>query len=226
MRCPGQDSRYWKPEAIFEAPCPVCAGPVEFFKDESTRRCRKCGHRMVNPRMDFGCAAYCKFAEQCLGELTPELLARKNELLKDRVAIEMKRRFQQDFRRIGHATKTARYAEQIGREEKGDLAIILAAAYLHEVGAPDKDAAREILDRLGAVRELTDEVCAILAPGGRPDAEATVNFKAFHDTDWIAHAEESRTEGGAVPEELAARIENELMTASGRKLAKSLFAKS
>jgi hypothetical protein len=42
---------------------------VEFFKDESTRKCKNCGHGIINPKMDFGCAAYCKFAEQCLGEL-------------------------------------------------------------------------------------------------------------------------------------------------------------
>ena len=120
MKCPGQDSRYWKPDAIFSVPCLVCDKPVEFFRDESTRRCKNCGHKMVNPRMDFGCAAYCNFAEQCLGELPSELIAQKKDLLKDRVAIEMKHYFKKDFKRIGHATKVARYAEQIVKEEKGD----------------------------------------------------------------------------------------------------------
>lgn len=77
MRCPGQDSRYWKPEAIFEVPCPKCGTPLEFFKDEPTRRCKKCGHKAVTARMNFGCAAYCKYAEQCLGDLPPELLAKR-----------------------------------------------------------------------------------------------------------------------------------------------------
>ena len=72
MRCPGQDSRYWKPEAVYNVPCSKCGSLMEFFKDEPTRRCKKCGHKMVNPKMDFGCAAYCKFAEQCLGDLPPE----------------------------------------------------------------------------------------------------------------------------------------------------------
>ena len=74
MQCPGQDTRYWKPGDIFEAPCPHCGRPVEFFKDESTRRCRNCKQLATNPRMDFGCAAYCKYAEQCLGELGPDFL--------------------------------------------------------------------------------------------------------------------------------------------------------
>ena len=69
----------------------------------------------------------------------PELLAQRNELLKARVAIEMKRFLNRDFKRIGHATKVARYAEQIAREEKGDLAVALSAAYLHDIGIPDAE---------------------------------------------------------------------------------------
>jgi hypothetical protein len=240
MRCPGQDSRYWKEGAIFEAPCSACNNPVEFFKDEATRRCKKCGHKMVNPRMDFGCAAYCKFAEQCLGELPPELLAQKNELLKDRVALEMKRYFKQDFKRIGRATKTARHADQIGREEKGDLAIILAAAYLHDIGIHEAEKknpsvdpraleeegppiAREILDRLGAKKELTDEVCAMIARHHHPRPEETVNFKVVHDAARIASLEEKQKEAPAEPERLAEIITKELLSESGRKLAKSIF---
>ena len=100
MKCPGQDSRYWKPGAIFETQCPQCGADLEFFKDDTTRNCKKCGHRIVNPKMDFGCASYCPYAEQCLGALPPELMAQKEDLLKDRVAIEMKRY----FRRISSAS--------------------------------------------------------------------------------------------------------------------------
>jgi len=108
MKCPGQDSRYWKPDAIFETTCPQCKKPVEFFRDDPTRKCPSCGHRFANPEMDFGCAAYCKFADQCIGSLPPELVAQRENLLKDRIAIEMKKYFGKDFKRIGHATKVAR----------------------------------------------------------------------------------------------------------------------
>ncbi len=135
MKCPGQDTRYWKPGAVFEATCPKCGGEVEFFKDEATRRCRQCGEKLVNPKMDFGCAAYCKYAEQCLGELPPELVASREDLFKDRVALAMKRYFGKDFKRIGHATRVARYAEEIGKLERGNLAVIITAAYLHDIGS-------------------------------------------------------------------------------------------
>jgi hypothetical protein len=115
--------QYWKPGAIFEANCPKCGGIVEFFKDDTARKCGACGHRFVNPQMDFGCAAYCPYAEQCLGTLPEGLAAQKENLLKDRVAVEMKRYFKNDFKRIGHASRVARHARRIGKTE-GNLAVI------------------------------------------------------------------------------------------------------
>ncbi len=68
MKCPGQDTRYWDRDSLFDVPCPSCAKPVEFFKDDSLRRCPNCGYRFRNPRLDLGCAEWCPYAEQCLGE--------------------------------------------------------------------------------------------------------------------------------------------------------------
>lgn len=240
MKCPGQDSRYWKEDAIFSVPCPACAKPVEFFRDESTRRCKNCGHKMVNPRMDFGCAAYCKYAEQCLGELPPELIAQKKDLLKDRVALEMKRYFKQDFKRIGHATKVARYAEQIVKEEKGDAAVAISAAYLHDIGIPEAErkyqssaaeyqekegppVAREILSKLGAGPDLIEEVCDIVGRHHHPRAEETVNFKAVYDADLIVNLEENRQQTPFDNGKMKARIEKNFLTASGKALAKKIL---
>ena len=240
MQCPGQDMRFWKPGAIFDVPCPKCGKPIEFFKDESTRKCKNCGSIMANPRMDFGCASYCQHAEQCLGGLSPELLAQRKELLKDRVAVEMKRYFKQDFRRIGHAGKVARYAEQIAKEEKGDMVMVICAAYLHDIGIHEAERkhgstearyqeeegppiAREILARLSASRDIIDEVCDIIGHHHHPRAEETVNFKIVYDADLITNLEEK--EEPVTEEKLAALIEKSFLTASGRKLAGELLAK-
>lgn len=240
MGCPGQDSRYWKPGAIFEVPCPQCGRMVEFFKDEASRRCRSCGHKFLNPRMDFGCATYCKFAEQCLGELSQELLAERKNLLKDRVAVEMKSYFKQDFKRISHATKVARLAEQIVREEKGDPAVVLSAAYLHDIGLPEAERrhgsteprfqeeegppiAREILSRLGAAPDLIAEVADIVGHHHHPRSEETANFKAVYDADLIVNLEEELKEGASDAERLEARIGGEFLTATGRRLARELL---
>ena len=240
MRCPGQDSRYWKPESIYEVACVVCGSPIEFFKDESVRRCKKCGHKMVNPKMDFGCAAYCKFAEQCIGEMPPELIAQKKDLLKDRVAVEMKHYLKQDFKRIGHATKVARYAEQIVKEEKGDPAVVLSAAYLHDIGIHEAERkyqsteakyqeeegppiARDILTKLGAQPDLIDEVCDIIAHHHHPRAEETINFKAVYDADLIVNLEENQSEQKLPEGKLAPLIEKNFFTEPGRKLARTIL---
>jgi hypothetical protein len=195
---------------------------------------------MVNPRMDFGCAAYCKFAEQCLGELPPELIAQKKDLLKDRVAVEMKHYFKRDFRRIGHATKVARYAEQIVKEEKGDAAVAISAAYLHDIGIQEAERkyqstaaehqetegppiAREILSKLGAGPELIDEVCDIVGHHHHPRLEETVNFKAVHDADLIVNLDENRQNTPLSNDKLKALIEKNFLTAAGKVLAKKLL---
>jgi len=240
MKCPGQDSRFWEPGAIFESKCPNCGHEVEFFKDESSRKCKKCGHKFVNPKMDFGCASYCKFAEQCLGDLPPELLAKREDLLKDRVAVEMKKYFGRDFKRIGHAMKVARYAELIVKEERGDPGIVLAAAYLHDIGIREAErlykssaaryqeelgppVAREILSGLGARGELIEEVCDIIAHHHHPRDPETLNFKCLYDADLIVNLEENMQENPLSAEKLGGMIEKNFLTEKGKSLARQAF---
>ena len=237
MKCPGQDTRYWKPGAIFEVTCPKCGNEVEFFRDDTTRRCKECGHRFLNPEMDFGCASYCQYAEQCLGDLPPELLAQRDDLLKDRVALEMKRYFGQDFRRIGHAANVARYAEQMVKEEKGDPAVVLCAAYLHDIGIHEAERkynstaaryqhkegppiARDILTKLGARKALIDEVCDIVGHHHHPRDEETLNFKILYDSDLIVNLEEQQKKKKNKREKLLRIIGQKLFTDTGKRLAR------
>ena len=67
MKCPGQDTRNWKPGDIFEVPCPRCGAAIEFFKDETRRRCRSCKAMVPNPKLDLGCAEWCAYADECVG---------------------------------------------------------------------------------------------------------------------------------------------------------------
>jgi HD superfamily phosphohydrolase YqeK/Zn ribbon nucleic-acid-binding protein len=236
MKCPGQDSRYWKPGAIFGAKCPECGGEVEFFKDDTARRCKSCGHRILNPSMDFGCASYCKYADQCIGDLPPELIAQKEDLLKDRVAIEMKRYFKQDFKRIGHATRVARYAEEIGKGENGNLAVILTAAYLHDIGIKEAERiyqstaakyqeelgppiARKILEDLKARDVLVEEVCDIVGHHHHPRQEEEINFKCLYDADMIANLEENHDKQPSDPDRLTDIINKSFLTETGKALA-------
>jgi HD superfamily phosphohydrolase YqeK len=237
MKCPGQDSRYWQSNAIFETTCPKCGAAVEFFKDDTARKCHECGHRMLNPKMDFGCASYCEYAQQCLGTLPPELLAQKEDLLKDRVAVEMKRYFKSDFKRIGHAMRVARHAEAIGRTEGGNLSVILCAAYLHDIGIHEAERkhqstavryqeaegpaiARSVLEKLGATEALISEVTDIVGHHHHPRETETTNFKVLYDADLITNLEENHKESPISRERLETILEKSFQTGSGRVEAK------
>ena len=240
MKCPGQDSRYWKPGAIFEVECPRCGKGVEFFKDDTSRRCEHCGHRFVNPRMDFGCAAYCQYAEQCLGTLPPEIAAQQENLLKDRVAVEMKRYFKKDFKRIGHAMRVARHAERIGKAEQANLAVILTAAYLHDIGIPEAEriygssaaeyqekegpgVARSILLKLGAKEQLIDAVCDIIGHHHHPRSGDSIDFQVVYDADRIANLEDRLKAQSMDPNRLSEIIEESFLTQSGKEIAKDIL---
>ncbi len=240
MKCPGQDTLYWKPGAIFEVTCPKCDRPVEFFKDDTTRKCGHCGHRFVNPHMDFGCAAYCPYAEQCLGTLPEEVRAQKEDLLKDRVAVEMKRTFKRDFKRIGRAMRRARHAERIAGDARAALPVVLCAAYLRDIGAPQSLAkhsdaaddhlaqespavAREILTALGAGAPLIEAVCGIVGRHGAPPADAPPELRIVHDADWVARMEDRLKTQPLENDRLADRIEAELLTTAGKAEARAVL---
>jgi len=211
MKCPGQDMQFWKPGDIYEVNCPDCGRTVEFFKDDTARRCGHCGHRFANPKMDFGCAAYCPYAEQCIGDLPPEVAAQQENLLKDKVAVAVKQYFGRDFKRIGHASRVARYAEQIAKAEKANLAVVLVAAYLLDVDhagpkAQSTDSetdvaghgvavARAILDRVHARGELADAVCDLITHLNENGADASLELRVVRDSVMLAGLEEQKRDG-------------------------------
>jgi len=243
MKCPGQDTQNWKPGDIFDVPCPGCGRMVEFFKDESSRTCKACGTKIANPRIDFGCASYCAFAEQCLKELPPELLAQRRELFRERVACEMRRYFGDDRTRIQHAERVAGYAERIGREERCDMAVVMAAAYLHDIGIHEAERrynstaaryqeelgppiARDILRSLGAEERVVDEVCDIIGHHHHPGTSESANFKALYDADLLVNLQEGDMEVPRDREKLRRLIDTKFLTETGKRAAKEIFLQS
>lgn len=178
MKCPGQDMQYWNESAIFEVECPQCSKPVEFYKDDTSRKCSHCGNRFVNPNMDFGCASYCQFAEQCLGTLPEDFEGVRENLLKDKVAVEMKRHYKTDFKRISRAMKIARHAENIGKSEGGSLAAVLCSAYLLEMG---DSVAQVILKELSADQKTIEKVIEIISQHTRSETPSTLEAKIVYD---------------------------------------------
>ncbi|MGX9726537.1 MAG: HD domain-containing protein [Candidatus Electronema sp. VV] len=242
MQCPGQDSRYWSGEAVFESKCPHCGQAVEFFKDDSQRTCRSCGHKLLNPKMDFGCASYCPFAEQCLGSLPPELAAAKGGLFKNKVASSMRTYFGSDSRRIRHAEAVAEQAEIIGKAESGaDMLVIIACGYLHDIGIKEAErkfnsslaryqhsegppVARELLTALKAQPELIDEVCDIIGHHHSPRETETINFKVLYDADLIVNMAEEHQDKPLSQQQLD-KVISLMLTDAGRTQAKAVLQK-
>lgn len=240
MKCPGQDMRFWKAGDIFDAPCPKCGKRVEFFKDDVRRRCC-CGHEIVNPKLDFGCAEWCPYAEQCIGAVPEEVKQRQKaeerDLLKERIALEMKKYFGTDFKRVHHAIKVARFAEQILKMEGGNPMVVMAAAYLHDIGIHEADRkygshsghyqeiegpaiAREILDKLNIPRQAIDEVCDIIGHHHSPREEETLHFQILYEADGLVNLEE---EGISRDRQKAEEfIRKVFRTATGKRLAEEL----
>jgi len=237
MKCPGQDLRHWKPGDIFDVSCPHCQKKIEFFKDDIRRTCKSCGVQVSNPRIDFGCAQWCDYAEQCVGNLPGELKEQKCEFLRDKIAVEMRKVFGRDIKRINHANKVARLAEEILKGEGGDSAVVIAASYLHDIGIHEAERkynstagdyqeresppiARDILEKLGVDKGTIDEVCDLIAHHHSPGHIKTLNFQILWEADSLVNLEESPDK---MPGQIKKIIEQTFRTTTGKRLAKRLL---
>ena len=135
MRCPGQDPRFWGPDAVYEIPCHACGWEVEFWKDEPKRRCRKCGAMVRNPKIDTSCARWCKFASACLGYVPGEDgESPSDEPVVARLMEAMKTASAGDAARIERCLDILEHAEALLVDSGGNPMVVVAAAVLYELG--------------------------------------------------------------------------------------------
>lgn len=243
MRCPGQDPMFWKPDDVFEITCPKCGYGVEFFKFDAKRKCR-CGHVIVNPKIDFGCAEWCPYGDSCIEGLPEEMKAKtreeKNNRLRERISSEMRKYFENDTRRINHALKVAQYAEEILKIEGGHPLIVLGAAYLHDIGikeaerkkgtASDEDQEREgkalaeeILMRLNVQRAIVYEICDMIAHHHHPKDKETLHFQILYEADTLVNMEENGTSKDL--QKIEETIKQKFRTVTGKGLAEKLLSR-
>ncbi|MBE3580287.1 MAG: hypothetical protein IMW96_01405 [Thermoanaerobacteraceae bacterium] len=178
-RCPGQDRRCWKPEDIFEEPCPHCGGPIEFWKDDVTVRCPHCRQRVTNPRFDPGCAAWCSYAHKCLGEIALTY-QRQPRVLRDKLEVEARKNYLNNKQLLNVALKSAGWAEKLAREEGVEPLVAIAACLFYDLGGagggPDAASrARQIMAAVpGLEPAVIQEVAAVIAAG-----EKTLDLPAW-----------------------------------------------
>jgi len=173
IKCPGQDTRHWKPDDIFTVECPKCNAEIEFFKDDTRRRCAWCGHLFYNPRIELGCAEWCQFADKCVPEVVAEKKAMQNfkERLRERV-LDLGAGDPALPERLDRGLAVA---TDLLKAEGGDPKVVFAAMLLHGVNA---DQAQEFLTELETEPEIAQAILEIL----RGEAEAAdVNRQIYED---------------------------------------------
>lgn len=233
VRCPGQDQRFWKPDAIFEVECSSCGKAVEFFKDEPQLKCRDCGHTVINPKIDLGCAEWCQYAQQCLGVTVKNLTIVRQKLID-----EMKTVFSPDEKRIKHALAVLDYAERIQAVEGGDPLVVKAAAILHDIGIHEAERkygspagkyqeiegppiADEILKRHNIPPETSEHICRIIANHHSAKDIDTKEFRILWDADRLVNIPEDFPD--ASKDELQSIVEKTFRTREGHRIATELF---
>ena len=230
-KCPGQDTRFWKPNDVYSVECPKCGQPVEFFKDDIRRRCQKCGHMFINPKLNLGCARWCQYADQCVGVIG-------KEEFKEIVTLAMKEHCSGDKERIDNALKILRFVEDILEHEEGNPKVVIAAGILYDIGLQEIEKkpesikksdqennnlpyVRGILERSGSKTEIIEEVCQIIENHQHPENINTLNGNIVYDA--VRLVNEGLTSDTEDKENLKKIINEGFFTATGKRIAEELY---
>jgi hypothetical protein len=231
IRCPGQNTLFWKPDDIYDVTCPSCGKPVEFWKDDSKRTC-KCGHRFLNPKRDLGCLEYCKYAEQCM----PDMFQGENlkALYRDRLLVGAKIALKPEDTRLKRSQEIAEVAEEILDEESGQPKVVFAAAILGDLvlnsqpqgvqgfSSRDEESPRamvtKVLAELATEKEVIAQVCQIIEDRINGTSSEDVNHRIVSDALMVVELSEKKT----LLEEAAIErlIEKKIQTETGKRLAR------
>lgn len=218
--------------------CPYCEEEVEIWSDEIKGTCPKC-KKTVMKDVTMGCLDWCKYGEECIGtEIYGKYMQNKAITIKHKLLEELKKYFGDDKKRIDHAEKVLHFAEELLKEEKADLHIVIPVSILHDVGikvAEEKyrssaghyqekegpPVAEKILFKIGFNKKDIEEICDIIAHHHSPGKIETENFKVLYDADCLVNIKE------IIPQksksQLKKIIEKMFLTNTGRKIAKKLY---
>jgi hypothetical protein len=186
IKCPGQDTRHWKPGDIFTMECPKCGAEIEFFKDDTRRRCAWCGHLFYNPKIELGCAEWCQYADKCVPELVQEKQAMQT--FKDRLRERVLGLAAGDPDFAARLDRGLSLATDLLKAEGGDPKVVFAALLLQQV---DPAQARDILAELDTEPEITASVLEVL---GGDKGNGGINRRIYEDVLALAGRD-----GGVLP---------------------------
>ena len=218
--------------------CPSCGKEVEIWSDEFKARCRNCGKPVYRSR-EMSCLDWCAMAEECVGTQVFSAYRSNREVgIRQALLKELESYFGEDRRRIDHAKKVLRYAEELLKNESGDWHVVVPASILHDVGikAAERkhgsaagrlqekegpEIAKKILFRAGLRVQAIEEICGIIAHHHSPGTLDTQNFKILYDADTIVNLE--KTIEGKDEEEKKRIIGTAFLTPSGKEIAERVY---
>jgi hypothetical protein len=173
IKCPGQDTRHWKPDDIFMLECPKCGAEIEFFKDDTRRRCAWCGHLFYNPRIELGCAEWCQYADKCVPELVKEKQAMQT--FKERLRERALGLTDGDPDLTARLDRGLTLAIDLLKAEGGDPKVVFAAILLQKLNLTQ---AQDLLAELDTEPEITQSILEVL----RGDTESPdINRQIYKD---------------------------------------------
>ena len=152
----------------------------------------------------------------------------------------MEAHFNGDTKRINHALRVTKYAEELLEGEGGDYRIVIGASLLHDIGIhaalrkygttsgkyQEKEGppiARRILTRLDFEPAQIEEVCQIIAHHHSPGKINTQNFKILYDADWLVNLKDEYDIQDR--NKLTSIIDRVFLTRSGNTLAGEVYLK-
>jgi len=160
-KCPGQDPTFWKPEDIFETLCPYCSHSIEFWKNDVTRPCPGCKQQVANPRFNPGCAAWCEYADKCLGEMA-KTIKNQPQIIRDRLKANLRKKLNPQERELfNNALKAAQKAESAALNEKTDPLIPIVINMIGPIACIkswSKEDIMTLLEESGIEGETADRI--------------------------------------------------------------------
>lgn len=142
--------------------------------------------------------------------------------------------FGRDSRRVNHALKVLKYAEEIQSHEGGDLLVVTAAAILHDIGIHEAERkhnssaghlqeiegppiAEEVMRKLDMDEDVIDHVSKIIANHHSAKDIDTLEFKIIWDADWLVNIREEFPKNDLT--RLQTMVKKIFKTVTGIKLA-------
>jgi HD superfamily phosphodiesterase len=183
----------------------------------------------INPKLNLGCARWCQYADQCVGNMD-------KEEFKEIITAGMKGFYGEEQDKIDQSLRILGFAEEILEQENGNPQVVIAAATLHDIGVDERGkkeergevggqgkekfpVVRDILERSGAKEEIIEEVCRILEGHEHTGKQDTVNGRIVHDAYQLTRLkEESEGDGKA---DVKQSIHGRFLTATAKKMAEA-----